>query len=188
MRPYQIYSDKELLQLVKEDNGAAFKELYDRYYQKLLVLAFLKINNQDDAEEIVQIVFVNLWRRRGAVKIKYSFHTYIASVLKYEILSYFAKKRKEGIVRDAVLNEFDLKDYSTTNFLAYDQLRNDIEKTICLLPEKCRLVFRLSRQEGMTEKEICEALHIAPKTAQAHLSKALKVLRSSLNQFFLAFF
>ena len=182
------YSDKELIDLVAADNEPAFRELYERYYKRLLVFAFAKTDNYGDAEEIVQIVFVNLWQRRSSIKLKYSFHTYIAAITKYEILAFFASKRKQDTLKKNALNSYDLLDSATGNLLTFNQLRDEIEKTVRLLPEKCRLVFRLSREEGLTEKEICQALDIAPKTAQAHLSKALRVIRSSLNHVMQAVF
>lgn len=176
------------MDLVAEDHEAAFRELYERYYKKLLIVAFAKTDNYNDAEEIVQIVFVNLWQRRRSIKLKYSFHTYIAAVTRYEILAFFAGKRKQDALKKNALNHYNPDDNAAGNFLTFNQLRDEIEKTVRLLPEKCRLVFRLSREEGLTEKEICEALDIAPKTAQAHLSKALRVIRSSLNHIMQAVF
>lgn len=176
------------MDLVAEDHEAAFRELYERYYKKLLIVAFAKTDSYNDAEEIVQIVFVNLWQRRRSIKLKYSFHTYIAAVTRYEILAFFASKRKQDALKKNAVNNYNADDNAAGHFLTFNQLRDEIEKTVKLLPEKCRLVFRLSREEGLTEKEICEALGIAPKTAQAHLSKALRVIRSSLNHIMQAVF
>jgi len=181
MNAYHTYSDKELFNLTGKGDEAAFKELYNRYWEKLLAIAFLKIKNYEEAEEIVQEIFVGIWRRRKTTRIKYSFHTYIASVLKYEVLHHFAKKKKKDFFLESISNGFVQEDVSTTEWLEYDQLREQIEKTVRLLPEKCRIIFRLSREKGYSEKEISEELNIAPKTVQAHLTKALKVLKSSLN-------
>lgn len=187
MDSYQSYSSNDLFYLSKTD-ALAFRALYERFWQKLLTVAFLKTRDHDTAREIVQTVFVNLWNRKDTTELKHSFDTYIAAVLKYEILSWFAKNKKEAALKKEVGLTPEAADHTTTEWLAYEQLRDQIEKTVRQLPEKCRLVFQLSREQGYSEKEICAELQIAPKTVQAHLTKALKTLRSSLGQFFSFFF
>lgn len=186
-RLYQSYNDNELVLLIAKDDEHAFRVLYDRYWKKLLVQALLKLQSTEEAEEIVQTIFINFWRRRHTIQLKYSFHTYIASMLKYEILRQLALRKKEKHFRENVSALHIVEDYSTRNWLDYEQMREEIEKTVRLLPEKCQLVFRLSREKGLTEKQIAESLNIAPKTVQAHMGKALKQLRTSLQQLFYFF-
>jgi RNA polymerase sigma-70 factor (family 1) len=181
---YHSYDDAELLFLIKKDNDKAFRVLYERYWKKLLMQAHLKLQSTEEAEEIVQTIFINLWRRRHTIQLKYSFHTYVASMLKYEILHQLATNKKERNFRENVSALHVAEDHSTRNWLEYEQLREEIEKSVQLLPEKCQLVFRLSRENGLTEKQIAETLDIAPKTVQAHMGKALKQLRTSLQQLF----
>ena len=146
--------------------------------------AYLKLQSTEEAEEIVQKIFINLWRRRQTIQIKYSFHTYVASMLKYEILHRLARINKEKQQQARAPWLHVVADNSTCQWLDYEQLRDEIEKEIQLLPEKCQLVFRLSREAGLSEKQIAESLKIAPKTVQAHLGKALKQLRTALQQIF----
>lgn len=187
MKVYHSYDDAELFLLVKKDNDKAFRVLYERYWKKLLVQAHLKLQSAQEAEEIVQTIFINLWRRRHAIQLKYSFHTYVAAMLKYEILRQLAINKKEKQYKADVPWLYVAEDNSTRQWLDYEQCRDEIEKEVRLLPEKCQLVFRLSREAGLTEKQIAESLNIAPKTVQAHMGKALKQLRTSLQQLFYLF-
>lgn len=187
MKVYHSYDDAELFLLVKKDNDKAFRVLYERYWKKLLVQAHLKLQSAQEAEEIVQTIFINLWRRRHAIQLKYSFHTYVAAMLKYEILRQLAINKKEKQYKADVPWLYVAEDNSTSQWLDYEQCRDEIEKEVRLLPEKCQLVFRLSREAGLTEKQIAESLNIAPKTVQAHMGKALKQLRTSLQQLFYLF-
>ena len=174
------HNDNDLLALIRRDDEDAFRALYDRYWNKLLMQAYLKTKSYEESEEIVQDAFVGLWRRRSSIQIKNSFYTYISSVVKYEILRRLAaRKAKNDFERDAAL-VYTEEDNCTQQWLSYEELRIQIEATIQTLPEKCRMVFRLSREAGLTEKQIANKLHIAPKTVEAHKSKALKVLRTSL--------
>jgi RNA polymerase sigma-70 factor (ECF subfamily) len=184
VKVYQSYDDGELLLLIKKDDDKAFRVLYERYWKKLLIQAHLKLQSTEQSEEIIQTIFINLWRRRHTIELKYSFHTYVASMLKYEILHQLAINRKERNFKGNVSALYVVEDHSTRNWLDYEQLRAEIEKSVQSLPEKCQLVFRLSRENGLTEKQIAEALDIAPKTVQAHMGKALKQLRTSVQQLF----
>ncbi len=174
------HSDEELLSLVRAGDERAFDILYKRYWKKLLLQALVRLGSTQSAEEVVQTVFINLWRRRRSTELKYSFRTYITAALKYEILRELAQRKERA--RKEAGHLYVVEDNSTAEWLSYEQLRNSIESEINLLPEKCRLVFRLSREQGLTEREIAQSLSISPKTVQAHMGKALKQLRSSLRQ------
>lgn len=83
---------------------------------------------------------------------------------------------------DSVVSQ-DQVDDSTQEWLAFEELRAELAKYTQQLPEKCRLVFQLSREDGYSQKQIAEALQISEKTVEAHLGKAFKTLRSKLASF-----
>lgn len=186
---YSTYSDYELVSRLKIETEATsvFTELYNRYWKRLLVLALHKLNSEVEAEEVVQDVFMNLWRRRNTLEVKNSFHTYIASSVKYEILSRLAKQKARQQFEKSAGKLFIASEDQTTVQVDYETTRRQLEETISSLPEKCQLVFRLSREAGMSAKQIAEQLDIAPKTVEAHITKALSKLRSSLQQLFSLF-
>lgn len=185
---YQSYSDMDLFQLVSKDDERAYRTLYDRYWNKLLVHAMLKLHVEEEVEEILQDIFLNLWRRRKTIQIKNTFHTYIASIVKYEILHHLARQKAKNTLEGKVSALYTVEDNTTQDWLDFEDLRDQIEASVCSLPEKCQLVFRLSREQGFTEKEIAGALHISIKTVEAHIGKALKKLRSSLTELSGVFF
>jgi RNA polymerase sigma-70 factor (ECF subfamily) len=175
-------SDEELILLIARDNAIAFKMLYNRYWKKMLVKAYAQLQSYTIAEEVVQDAFINLWKRRHTITLKYTFHTYIASVVRYEVMTQLAKKNKQPLYIDD-LEIPAVADHSTQQWLDFDELRSQIESLVDTLPDKCRLVFKLSRDKGLSDKQIAESLTISPKTVEAHISKALKTLRLSLNNF-----
>jgi RNA polymerase sigma-70 factor (ECF subfamily) len=178
----------DLFQMVSKDDERAYRTLYDRYWNKLLVHAMLKLHVEEEAEEILQDIFLNLWRRRKTIQIKNTFHTYIASIVKYEILHHLARQKAKNTLEGKVSALYTVEDNTTQDWLDFEDLRDQIEASVCSLPEKCQLVFRLSREQGFTEKEIAGALHISLKTVEAHIGKALKKLRSSLTELSGVFF
>ncbi|PJJ85090.1 RNA polymerase sigma-70 factor [Mucilaginibacter auburnensis] len=176
-------SDEELVRLMAADNEKAFQILYNRYWDKLLIRAYSILKAHELAEEVVQDSFINLWKKRHTITIKHTFNTYISAVVKYEVLRKLAKQPTTLYMEDIAV--VAIHDHSTQNRLDFDDLHAQIEQTVKVLPDKCQLVFRLSREEGLTAKQISDALQISPKTVEAHITKALKTLRVSLGSFFM---
>lgn len=179
-------SDEELLQKLQLDRDAvAFTTLYERYWEKLVTIAYLRLQCTMDAQEVVQEVFLDIWKRSENIQIRYTFNTYISAALKYKILTLLAKRKNE-MNRQAMIDLLET-DSSTEQWLSYQQLRDELESTVQSLPEKCRLVFRLSREKGLSEKQIAETLNISLKTVESHMSRALKTLRASLRHLHIFF-
>jgi RNA polymerase sigma-70 factor (family 1) len=175
-------TDEELVVLIAQDNVKAFQILYNRYWKKMLAKAHAQLQSNTIAEEVVQDAFINFWKRRHKIELKYSFHTYIASVVKYEVMTQLAKKNKEHLYMDD-LSLPVVEDHSTQHWLDFDELKLQMDNLIHLLPDKCQLVFKLSREHGLSDKQISENLAISRKTVEAHISKALRTLRLSINNF-----
>lgn len=175
------------VRLKEKGDQVAFEELYTRYWKKLLIQALVKLKIEAEAEEIVQDIFLNLWERKTNIEIRNTFHTYMASCLKYQVLKRLAM-RKTHIVSDlGVPSRVIEKVNQTEDWLNYEVTLKQIEETVLNLPERCQLVFRLSRDEGQSQKQIADVLGISTKTVETHLTKALKAIRSSLQYFFLFF-
>ena len=176
-------TDNDLYLLLAQDNEEAFTILYHRYWKRMLYKAVIKLQSNTDAEEVVQDAFTDIWKGRHRIKIKYSFHTYIAAIIRYKVMAKIASNKRE--IADYVEDVYNLhvEDNATVQWLGFNELRDEIEKSVKALPEKCQLVFRMSREGDMSDKEIAQDLNISRKTVEAHISRALKLLRVSINQF-----
>ena len=183
MQSYNILTDNELFLLLAQDNEEAFNLLFRRYWKRMLYKTIIKLQSDSDAEEIVQDAFIDIWKSRHRIVIQNSFHTYIAAVVRYKVMAKMASNRKE--ITDYVEDVYMLhvEDNTTEQWLGFNELRSEIENAVKVLPEKCQLVFRMSRESGMSDKEIAQGLNISQKTVEAHISRALKSLRVSINQF-----
>lgn len=187
MSVYTSYSDGELVALLQKNDDRAFREIYERYWDRLMARAMMQLRSAEDAEELLQDIFVKLWKRRESLQLKHSFHTYIAAVLKYEIIRRLADNK---IKRSTSANEIihtELPDHSTQQWLDYKDLKEQLEASVEALPGQCQLVFRLSREQGLSEKEIAATLQIKPKTVQNHMNRAIKKLKHSFHQLFSLF-
>lgn len=185
MSDLTVHTDEVLVSLMKEGSQAAFTVLYERYWKKLVVQAYYILKTGEGAEEVVQEVFLDIWNRRAALQITYTFHTYIAAAIKYKILRWLSKEKKEQ-QRRALWTTAE-EDTATQEWIDFQAMRSSLEAAVQQLPDKCQLVFRLSREAGMTEKEIARELDISIKTVETHLSRALKSLRTAYRHFLFFF-
>lgn len=188
MSAYNHLNDNELYALVRQDNEEAFSLLYERYWKPMIYKAMMKLNCDVDAEEVVQDTFIDIWKSRRRITIKHTFHTYIGAIVRYKVMLKMASNKKRvqnGIIE---IEGLRIADNSTEQWLNFYDLRDEIELAIKALPEKCQLIFRMSRQEGLSDKQIAKDMNISLKTVEAHITRALKSLRASIHQIFSVFF
>lgn len=183
----ELLTDSELLGLMRQGDQRGFTEIFNRYWKPMLVVAANKTGDMDDAEEIVQDIFVSLWNRRQQIELTSSLKNYLSVSVKYKVIKALAKRDNYQKYAAHSLEVNDYLDDSTQEWLEFEELRHRLNELVAELPEKCRLVYQLSRDSGYSQKQIAEELGISEKTVEAHLGKALRNLRSGLNQFLLAF-
>jgi RNA polymerase sigma-70 factor (ECF subfamily) len=184
MHEYSSYSDSQLVALLKVSDEAAFTELYERYWKKLLVRANLLLRSNEDAEEVVHDIFVKLWKKRETITIINSFHTYIAAMLQYDCFKVLAEHKRKRLQKTRT-DAPEIEDYSTQQFLDFEYLRSELEAAVSQLPERCQLIFRMSREQGLTDKQIAQELDVSVNTVRTQMNRALNSLKTNLNNFFL---
>lgn len=176
MFPPTILMDEELLSLLESDNESGLKLIYDKYWEQLYLAAFSVLRDADPCKDIVQDVLLQLWLRRGEVKID-SLKSYLFTAVRYKVLSYIksANNRKVFIEPD------ELEKLAGFNLMKDRLNEQDVEKLLeqglALLPQRCQEIFLLSRNEHLSNKEIANKLGISVKTVETQMSIALKRLR-----------
>jgi RNA polymerase sigma-70 factor (family 1) len=178
-----IPSDQELIDRIKVDDDDAFTQIYTRYWKALLSIAANKIKDLEEAEEIVQDIFVQLWKRRHELEITGELNNYLAVSVKYRVIKVLAKRQSQQKYLDYQSTRGLLLDNSTQEWLDFEELKVRLGELVARLPEKCRLVYQMSKESYCSQKQIAEVLNISEKTVEAHLSKATKSLRAGLTQF-----
>ena len=167
----------------RSDDIAVFEMLFRKYYAELVNYSFVFTNDQDASEEIVQEFFYNYWKNRKRINIKFSLKAYLYRSIRNNTLNYLENLKVRRKYADRVLNlPGDRSGYENRE-LEYAELNEMIEKTLSELPERCRLIFRMSRFEGLKYEEIASQLSVSVKTVEANMSKALKLLRRRLSEY-----
>jgi RNA polymerase sigma-70 factor (ECF subfamily) len=173
-------TDHELIVLITQDNREAFTVLYQRYWDKVFAVAVHRLGDIHEAEEVVQEIFLSLWARRNSLQLTHGLATYLSVAVKYKVINHLARQHRRQLHLDELVNTVPVTLNNTTEWLNEKELRTQLDKCIDSLPEKCRIVFLLSREENKTYAEIATELNISQKTVEAHMSKALSTLRQSL--------
>jgi len=157
-----------------------FETIFKEYFAYLSNLAYGIVKDRDDAYDITQQVFVKLWDKRDDIEIDKSIKSYLYRATFNTALNFLDKhKRKLRIVND---DSYSLFQEDKSDFLE-GEVEDAVNKAILELPEKCRVVFSLSRYSDLTNKEIAEKLNISIKGVEKHISRALKELRVKLKRF-----
>ena len=176
-----IATDAVLIQLLETGDENAFQEIYKRYWYKLYAVARRKVEAQEDAEEIVQDIFVDLWERRIRLNIN-ELDRYLFSAVKYKVLNYIKSRIVRQTYRDTVSLKIDA-DSNTEEELALQDLSQAITNGIENLPPKTQEIFRLNRLEGLSVREISDLLHIPERTVEYHVTQSLRSMRVYLKDF-----
>ncbi|MCK5135452.1 MAG: RNA polymerase sigma-70 factor [Bacteroidales bacterium] len=182
--------DNKTLQSLKEGKKEAFEVVFKRYYHSLHAYALSFVRNEDVAEDIVQDVYTNLWERRSEIEMLDFVNIYLFRSVRNKSLNYIEhQKVKEKHIRHTSKNQYSEDMYflhslgGESGTIFNNELSGKIEMTINALPEKCREVFKLSRAEGLKNREIAEKRNISIKAVEKHISVALTKLRIALKEY-----
>lgn len=173
------YSDIELFEIFKTGSTEAFEQIYLRHWPGLIKEARRLIGGEAEAKDIVQDTFVSLYQKADAIDIKYSLRAYLSQTLKYKAIN---RRRDQGI-HNCCHYDIYYRSKSETVFsdrLESKELSLKLHSAIAGLPNKCKQVFLLSREEGYSHKFISKELNISTSTVEKHIGKALKILRQKL--------
>lgn len=180
------YSDDQLLELIKSDKRSAFNELYKRHWSRLYIQAFNICGEEEACKDICQEVFIWFWENRQSINIKSSVQGYLSSAVKYKVLNFI----RHGKVRADFFEKLKKapEDYLMEDSMELKELQLVIKQFSDNLPERCGEIFKLSRNEYYSNREIAVMLNISERTVENQISIALKKLRRSLDKLTCWFF
>lgn len=180
MFPYIDMSDKALLSLLSAGDDKAFAEIYNRYWSVLYLYACKFSGHNDQAEDIVQEVFVALWNKSGELELQTSLAAYLYTSVRYKIFDLIDHEKVKAKYLASFGAYLNAEKTIADSAILEKELLTEIESAIQLLPAKMRQVFELSRKNGLSQKEIAVQLNISDKTVKKQVSNAMRILRLKL--------
>lgn len=173
----------QLISTLKAGDITAFEMLFRTYYQPLCNYAYTFVQDRDEAEEIVQSAFLNVWEKRENLAIHTAVKPYLYAMVRNASLNVIKheKIKKQHVTMEMAVAERSVESVART--VMASELETKIYQAMNKLPEQCRLVFKLSRFEELKYAEIAEQLNISIKTVENQMGKALRIMREQLKDY-----
>lgn len=187
LKTYFNFSDEDLWIRIQDGNQLAFEELYNRYWEKLLNIAYSRLDDAVSAQDVVQQLFIDIYVNRDKIVIQSSLVAYLQVALKYKVIDCYRQRLKIDNKLVSLKEAATMCSDSVEEAIEAKHAMDKLEELLILLPEKCRQVFELSRFEGKSQAEISQELNISISTIKKHMNKAISILRSAMKSDFLLY-
>jgi len=173
------YDINNLLFQVGQGDEFAFKTVFDFYKERFYAASLKMTHSADMAQEVVQEVFVSLWVKRVQVAAAANREGYLFAILHNSIYTHFRKIALEKALKKKIEQQSEDIDTGTVeDILLAKENREMFEATISQLPPQQRVVYKLSKQQGLSREQIASELHISPHTVKNHLQQAIRFIRT----------
>lgn len=179
---YRLLADEILIKLLKADDEAAFKEIYNRYWKQLFNAAYYRLASKEAAKEILQNLFLHIWEKRSSLTIGI-LESYLHVAVKNRVINYIESVLVQKKYQQHIKETWSNQSIETEATVQYNELYLAFQKAIQQLPPKTRDVFKMSRMEHLSVKEIAQQLNISEKAVEYHITSSLKTLRINLKDF-----
>lgn len=173
-------SDPDIVSAIRQGQESAFEQMFRTYYERLVHYAGTMLKDSDEAEEVVQTVFLTIWEKRADLEITLSLKAYLYRAVHNHCLNRIKHYGVRESHRQYSMYYQPQSTDSVADAIYGSELEDRIEQAVSKLPEQCQLVFRMSRFEEMRYQEIADQLGLSVKTIENQIGKALKILRREL--------
>lgn len=159
-----------------------FKQVFDQYHQKLYFFILQKTKSEYIAEEVVQMAFTKLWQSRHTLQEEYTLSTQLFRIATTILIDFLRKyQHKDAITGSLEVIDMERGVDSTNEKMQEAELQKCISVAVNDLPPVRKLVYEMSREQGMTYREIAATLSVSSKTVETHIYKALKQIKKHLS-------
>lgn len=179
---YKRFTDEQLVESLRKGNEKSFEEIYHRYWYRLYTIAYQETGTKEEAEELVQDVFENLWYKREESLIKH-LRAYLIVSMKHRVMNYIKSAITQRKYQEYLIFHEIRQSYGTDEIVNFSDLSRAVDEVMKKLPEKTSEVFRLSRFENQSVKDIAEKLSLTEKGVEYHITQSLKVLKDHLKYY-----
>lgn len=181
MNKTEIVFDDLFKRVAFDDDEQAFKVLFVEFYPSLCVFAMRFVDGEEVARDIVQDVFFNVWKGRKSTFVTSSFRNFLITSVRNQCVDYLRRQKLEH----QFMEKGRLTGIQTSPEEMYTlkELEVVLNRALAKLPDNVREAFEMNRFKGMTYNAIAEEMEVSPKTIEAYMSKALKILRVELSDY-----
>lgn len=175
--------EKELVTRLINGDEEAFCELYADYKNRLIYFAMKFVKSHEFAEDIFQDVFASVWQNRCFIDPEQSFSSYLYTIIRNRVLNLIRNIHQEEKLKNLILSQSIDYSQEAGSKILFDDLKLIIDKSLDTLTPRQREIFRMSREEDMSHREIADKLNLSIYTVQEHISLSLKNIRTFLSKY-----
>ena len=175
-----------LLQQIAAGDQAAFRQVYIYFYRRLYQFALAIVKVREASEEIVEDVFIRIWQQRADVPAIQNLRVYLYTATKNTSLNYLSKKARESITQPFDHIHVGMSGSAVTpeQILLTAEMYRKVQEAVDALPPRCKMIFKLVREDGLKYKEIAGILNISVNTIDAQMAIAVKRIATALRSEF----
>ncbi len=175
-------SNSDLILLIQKDDQVAFYNLYERYCRRLYGFVFRYIKQKEDAEEIVQEVFVKIWESRNKIDAYSSLESFLFTIAYNITISLLRKRTREKKYLEHLQSLQHLDDLpDLIDEIHFNELNDRVQVLLNELTPRQKEIYQLSREEGLSHDEIAKKLDISVNTVKKHMANTLAFLKSQID-------
>jgi len=178
---YNLLTDEMLVKLLRASDEDAFRVIYERYWKTIYLHALKKNLSAPVAEELTQSLFVDIWEKRANSNIE-NLSFYLGKAIKYKAINFIESRYAKQKNIDEISIDL-ISDNSTEDNILLHDLNIAINKALQLLPSKTSEIFKLSRFERFSVREIAGKMNLSEKAVEYHITQSLKLLRIQLKEY-----
>jgi len=177
MNNYNTLTDADLIVRLRAADEDGFTEIYNRYWETLINAAYQRLHSREDAEEVVQEVFVDIYFRRREIYPASTLEAYLKTALKFKVINAYRSQQLHYKHVDNLIAETNISQVDPHKAFEMKESRLMLLTACKKLPEKCRQVFMMFRFEELSHQEIAERAAISVSTVKKHIHKAMLFLK-----------
>lgn len=175
-------TDDLLVAKIRENNEDAFKSLYDRYSKKIYYFSLRYLGSKEETEELVQSIFINIWEHRRSLDETLTIKSYIYRSAVNYITNYLKKKAVRTRFIESEIRKVEIPSNQIYEQVFLHDLESTINSIVETLPAQQQKIFRLSRYEGLTHKDIARKLDLSVRTVENQMYRALKLIKTIIKE------
>ncbi len=177
-----VISDKQLLAAIRKGSDEAFRQLFEKYWEDLYRMAYRRLASPEDIKDILQDVFLSLWKNIDQVNADESLGGYLYTSLRNRIFNFFEKRQNRlNCLMKQPLNPVESEEIIWNRFNT-EEIQKFIALQVAAMPPKMKRIYLLSKKEQLTISEIAELLNLSPQTVKNQLHRAFERMRHNLQK------
>jgi RNA polymerase sigma-70 factor (ECF subfamily) len=171
-------NEKTILCLVAKGDENAFQELYENYRNKVFYIAWKLLRSKDNAEDVLQEIFIKIWTHKEKLPDIENFNAYLNTLIRNHIYNCLRKQaNEENFILEAAKQDINDSNLTFDTVLLHE-LQHKLQSAVYQLSPQQKRVFELSRLEGFTHKEIAEMMNISKETVKKHMMEASRLVKT----------